>query len=209
MAENSGELPVYNPDKQLSEQVTLKNMVIHDDAMRLALTGNPKLPSEKPLSPNQILVLRHKGLKDIISSQQIIVMNITAKVEIDNEDQWTRKNKSDKDKIKNKFEDEYNDYHELECISKFLRLCEQKIIKAKKTKMPEDDFIIKRQNYNGEQVLELTENFFGMVEDLKESWKVIMQIMYIYKIISSGRTIDEELEDKQKEEEVMRRIVES
>ena len=51
MAEG-GEIHVYNPDKQISEQVTLKNIITHNDAMRLARTGVPELPSEKPLSPD-------------------------------------------------------------------------------------------------------------------------------------------------------------
>lgn len=209
MAENTGEIHVYNPDKQLSEQVTLKNIVTHDAAMRLARTGVPDLPSEKPLSPNQRMKLRFKGLNEIISSQQCMVTNIKAIVKNNSEVQWRKKNKEDKDKLENKFEDEDNDYNELVAILRFLDICEQNIIEARKTKMPDDDFIISRQDHTGDNVLELTKNFFEMMKELEESYEEIYSIMLRNKIVSSGFTVDEELEDKAKEEEAMRRIVDS
>jgi len=159
--ENTGEIHVYNPDKQISEQVTLKNIVTHDTAMRLARTGVPELPSEKPLTPNQRMKLRFKGLNEIISAQQCMVTNIKAIVKNNSEAQWRKRNKSDENKLENTFDDEDNDYNELVAILLFLDICEQNIITARQTKMPEDDFIVKRQDNNGEWVLELTKNFFA------------------------------------------------
>ena len=207
--ENTGEIHVYNPDKQISEQVTLKNIVTHDTAMRLARTGVPELPSEKPLTPNQRMKLRFKGLNEIISAQQCMVTNIKAIVKNNSEAQWRKRNKSDENKLENTFDDEDNDYNELVAILLFLDICEQNIITARQTKMPEDDFIVKRQDNNGEWVLELTKNFFAMMKELEESYEEIYSIMLRNKIVSSGFTVDEELEDKQKEEEAMRRIIES
>lgn len=210
MAENAGEIHVYNPDKQISEQVTLKNIVTHDVAMKLARTGVPELPSEKPLSPNDRMKLRFKGLNEIISAQQCMVTNIKAIVKNNSEVGWRRRNKTDEDKLKNKFEDDDNDYNELVAILRFLDICEQNIIMARKTKMPDDDFVIPRQDNNtGETILELTKNFFSMMKELEESYEETYSIMLRNKIVSSGFTVDEELEDKQKEEEAMRRIVES
>ncbi len=209
MAEGSGEIQVYNPDKQISEQVTLKNVVAHDAAMRLARTGVPDLPSETPLTPNDRMKLRFKGLNEIISSQQCIITNIKAIVKNNSEAQWRKKNKSDEDKSKNKFEDEDNDYNELVAILKFLDFCEQKVIEARKTKMPDDDFLIQRQAHTGDFVLELTSNFFEMMKELEESYEEIYGIMLRNKIVSSGFTVDEELDDKKKEEEAMSRIVEA
>lgn len=207
--EGSGEIQVYNPDKQISEQVTLKNIVAHDVAMKLARTGVPELPSEKPLTPNQRIKLRFKGLNEIISSQQCIVTNIKPIVKNNSEAQWRKKYKADEEKEKHEFGEEDNDYNELVAILTFLDICEQKIIEARKTKMPEDDFIIKRQANNGEITMDLTQNFFGMMKELEESYEEIYGIMLRNKIVSSGFTIDEELEDKQKEEEAMRRIIDS
>lgn len=209
MVEGGGEIHVYNPDKQLSEQVTLKDIVTHNVAMKLARTGVPELPSEKPISPNQRIKLRFKGLNEMISSQQCITTNIKAIVKNNSEVQWRKKNKSDDEKTKNKFDDEDNDYNELRSILIFLDICEQKIIEARKTKILEDDFIIRIQDHSGEWVLELTKNFFNMIKELEESYEEIYSIMLRNKIVSSGFTVDEEMEDKQKEEEAMRRIVES
>ncbi len=209
MAETSGEIHVYNPDKQISEQITLKNIVTHNVAMKLARTGVPELPSEKPLTLNQRIKLRFKGLNEVISGQQCIVTSIRAIVKNNSEAQWRKKNKSDEDKLKDPFDDEDNDYNELIAILRFLDICEQNIIKARQTKMPEDDFIVPRRSHNGETVLELTKNFFDMMKELEESYEEIYSIMLRNKIVSSGFTVDEELEDKQKEEEAMRRIVES
>lgn len=207
--EGGGEIHVYNPDKQLSEQVTLKNIVAHDVAMRLARTGVPDLPSDKPITPNERMKLRFKGLNEIISSQQCMITNIKAIVKNNNEVQWRKKNKEDEDKVENKFDDEDNDYNELVAILRFLDICEQKIITARKTKIQDDDFLVKRQEHTGEWVLDLTKNFFEMMKELEESYEEIYSIMLRNKIVSSGFTVDEELEDKQKEEEAMRRIVES
>ncbi len=207
--ENSGEIHVYNPDKQLSEQVTLKNIVAHDVAMRLARTGVPDLPSDKPITPNERMKLRFKGINEIISSQQCMITNIKAIVKNNNEVQWRKKNKEDENKVKNPFDDEDNDYNELVAILRFLDICEQKIITARQTKIQDDDFLIKRQEHTGEWVLDLTKNFFEMMKELEESYEEIYSIMLRNKIVSSGFTVDEELEDKQKEEEAMRRIVES
>lgn len=209
--ENSGEIQVYNPDKQISEQVTLKNIVAHDVAMKLARTGIPELPSEKPMTITirQRINLRFKGLNEVISVQQCMVTNIKPIVKNNSEVQWRKKNKSDEDKVKNKFGDDDNDYNELVAILYFLDVCEQKIIKARQTKMPEDDFILERQDHNGEFVLELTNNFFEMMKELESSYEETYGIMLRNKIVSSGFTIDEELDDKTKEEEAMRRIIES
>lgn len=206
--EGSGDIQVYNPDKQISEQVTLKNIVAHDVAMKLARTGVPELPSEKPLTLNQRMMNRFKGLNDVISTQQCMVTNIKPIVGHNSRNKWG-KGKSDEDKKKDKFEEEDNDYNELVGILLFLDQCEQEIITARKTRMPDDDFVVENQKDNGDIVLELTDNFFKMMKELEVSYEVAYGIMLRNKIVSSGITFDEELEDKVKEEEAMRRIVES
>jgi len=207
--ENSGEVQVYNPDKQLSEQITLKNIVAHDTSMKLARTGVPELPSEKPLGFNQRITFRFKGLNEVISGQQCIITNIKPIVKHNSQNQWIKQNKKDEDKKENKFEDEDNDYNELVAILQFLDKCEQQVIKARQTRMPEDDFVVENQKDNGDIALELTKNFFYMMKELEVSYEVTYGIMLRNKIVSSGFTVDEELDDKAKEKEAMRRIVES
>lgn len=209
MGDNTGEIQVYNPDKQISEQVTLKNILTHDAAMRLSRTGIPDLPSDKPLSFNQRMDNRLKGLNEIISAQQSLITNNKAIVRNNCEVQWGKKHKQDDEKKKSPFDKDANDYNELIAILDFLDACEQKIIKAKRTKMPDDDFIVKSEDHEGNMVLELTKNFFSMIKELEESYEEIYSALLKNKIVSSGFTVDEELGDKEKEEEAMRRIRES
>ena len=149
-----------------------------------------------------------KVLNEFISSQQCMVTNIKPIVGHNSRNKWG-KSKSDDNKKEKPFEDEDNDYNELNGILVFLDHCEQKIIKARQTRKFSDDFVVERQDDSGNTVLELTENFFSMIKELEVSYEVSYGIMLMNKIVSSGITFDEELEDKQKEEEARRRIVES
>lgn len=209
MQENTGELNIYNPDKQISEQITLKTIVMHDKAMKLARTGVPEEPTEKPLTFNQRMTLRFKGLNEIISAQQCLVNNSRPIVRTNCETDWQKKYKEDEFRINNPFKDEDNDFNELLAILDFLDKCEQMIITARRTKRFDDDFVWEKQDKDGEVILELTPNFFSMMKELEESYDCIYGIMLKNKIVSSGFSIDEELADKKVEEECLRRIVES
>lgn len=200
MVENIGELQTYNPDRQLSEKITLNNIVKHNEAMRLAYTGTPENTSKKLITPNNEIIFHLDGLKDVISSQQVIISDINAKVKL-NDKQWRKSN--------NKLYDEDNNYNELVGISIFLNKCADKIRIAKNSNKQEKKFIVEKSNYDGDISLELTNNFFDMLKLLVKSFNSINSIMYIHKIVSSGYTNDEELDDKKREEEAMRRIEES
>lgn len=200
---------VWNPDKQLSEQVTLKNIVSHDKAMDLARRGIPELPSEKPLSYNDRISLRFKGLNDMIPAQQSIITNNRAIVKANSLDKWSRSNKTPEEKLENKFEEDDNDYNEIVAISIFLDECEQRIIKARISKTFEDDFVWEKDDGVGEITFELTPHFFTIMKELESSYESIYTVLITNKIVSSGITHDEEITDKEIEEEQHRRIVES
>jgi len=208
--ENSGELNLWNPDKQISEQITLRNLIIHNNAMRLSRTGVGELDSEKPNNLNDRNTLRFKGLNDVISAQQILVGNALPIVESNDRNNWNKKNKEDEQKEENKFEEENNDFNELNAIMDFLDGCEQKIITAARTKSLDDDYLLEKQdNSTGEIIMNLSKNFFDMLKEMQESYREIYGVLLRHKIVSNGIQVDEELEDKQKEEEAMRRIVEA
>ena len=189
MEHDSSGVNIWNPDKQLSEQITLKNIVLHNTALRLAKTGIPELPSEKPLSFNDRVSLRFKGLNEIISSQQCIVINVKAIINTNSKIAWNKKYKESDEKLNNKFEDEDNDYNEIHAILLFLDECEQEIIKARQSKTYADDFVWEKENHNGDTILELTPNFFKMMKKLEESYEVIYNILISNKIVSSGNEI--------------------
>jgi len=206
---NSGELQVYNPDKQISEQVTLKRIVEHDIAMYLARTGIPNMPSEKPLTFNERIELRFKGLNHIISSQQCLITNAKPIVRINCENKWKKINKTDEEKKEKPFDKEDNDYNELVAILNFLDICEQKIIIARRTKKLSDDFVLEKEDHEGNIIKELSPNFFNMLKELEESYDILYGILSENKIVSSGFSIDQEADDKAMEEELLRRITES
>lgn len=210
MADDNTGINVWNPDKQISEQITLKNLVLHDTAMRLARTGIPELPSEKPLSFNDRIALRFKGLNEIISAQQCILINARSIVKENCRIFWNKKNKEEEDKLTNPFDEEDNDYNELSAIILFLDSCEQEIIIARKSKTFADDFMVTTtDNNSGDETNELTKNFFRMMKELEESYEAIYSILFRNKIVSSGISSNEEITDKEVEEEQHRRIVES
>lgn len=219
MADDSGgELKPFNPAKQISEQITLYNLVKLNKAFILARTGNPILPSEKPnpilpsekpLTFNERMQLRFKGLNEIISIEQTIADDARAVVKSNDTRNWGRKYKAEEEQSKNPFDEEDNDYNELMAIFDFLNECEQKVITARKTKKLDDDFIWEKEDYNGKIILELTPNFFNMLKDLSDSKEEIETILHYHKIISIGVSFDEELTEKELDEEVLRRIVES
>ena len=209
MTDNIGEADVWNPSKQISEQITLKNITTHNEAMGLARTGATLLPTKNPLSGNQKIKLRFKGLKEMVSAQQTIISNNAFIVENNSRVQWGKKNKSDEEKLKNRFDESTNDYHELEDITDFLDGCEQQIINAIKTKTPKDDFIIRIQDHTGIWVLELTNKFFDMMKGLELSFKEIMGIMLRNKIISGGTSEDEEVSYNDQENLFLERFKEA
>ena len=201
---------VWNPDKQLSEQVTLKNIVAHDMAMDLARRGVPELPSEKPLSFNERISLRFRGLNEMIPAQQSIITNNRAIVKANSLDKWNKQYKETEEKSKHPFEEEDNDYNEMIAISSFLDDCEQQIIKARISKTLADDYIWEKENaLTGEKEFQLTENFFKMMKELESSYESLYTILINNKIVSSGISHDEEATDKEIEAEQHRRVVES
>jgi len=201
---------VYNPAKQISDQVTGKTVIMHDAAMKLARTGIPEILNDKPLTSNERVNLRFKGLQEVISLQQSMITNIARPIiRINCLTQWQNKNRNDKEKQDNPFENEENDYNELIGILYFLDGCEQKIITAKKTKKLDDDFIWEKTNHEGEVVLELTSNFFELFKELEESFEAIYGLLLKHKIVSSGLNEDEERTNRELEEEMIKRVVEA
>jgi hypothetical protein len=208
MEEHNNGVNVFNPDKRISEEITLNNLVAHNLAMDLARRGIPSTPSDKPLTFNDRMDLRYMGLLNMISAQQnMIASNNIAIVKINSINNWEKKYKSDEERLIHKFEEDDNDYNELRAILLFLDECEQKLIKAGKSRTYSDDFIWDKDKGNGEIVKELTPNFFKMMKDLEMSHESIYSILIYNKIVSNGISADEEITDKEIEEEQRRRIV--
>jgi hypothetical protein len=201
---------VYNPAKQISDQVTGKTVIMHDAAMKLARTGIPESLNDQNLKPNERINLRFKGLQEVISLQQSMITNIARPIiKINCINRWQNEFKKDEEKEQTPFEEEDNDYNELMGILYFLDECEQKIILSKQTKKLEDDFILEKTDHEGETILELTHNFFEMFKELEESFETIYGLLLKHKIVSNGLDDDEEKTNRELEEEMIKRVVEA
>jgi hypothetical protein len=134
-------------------------------------------------------------------SRPILFFRSTKKWEKDYKDK-------DEEKLKHPFNEEKNDYNDIISWLEYLKKCENAIIEAERTKRKDDDFLIPRITQDGE-VLELTRNFYEMLDDLESSYEQIYLLMLTNKIVSAGIEESEELSYKEQEDELIRRVVEA
>lgn len=208
MSEDIGSvIKTHVPDKGISE-ITLRNLNRYDDADFLARTGMPNDPTHSPRNHNEKVSNRFEGLKLMIACQQHLISgNNMATVEKNCINAWKRKFKEEEDRKKNLFEVEINDVNELKAILTFLDECEQKIEVARKTSSLEDDFVWDKEHHDGEMAKELTPNFFAMFKELIESYTAIYGILLKNKIVTLGEGDDADKTEKEKEQELINRVL--
>lgn len=209
MAFEPGDVKIFNPQKELSKEVVLETIIRHRDAFKQARTGekiginmNKITDNERRLNQVQALSLIISAQREMITiSRPIIVHNSTKR--------WRKANPTDEKKAQNPFEKYNCDYNKLMNWLSFLKECQNAIAIADKTKDISDDFLKTYIDKNGNEVSELTTNFYDMLDDLEESYEKIYLLMILNKIVSSGLEDDEELTEKELEQEAIRRIAEA
>jgi hypothetical protein len=205
---NEGELKVFNPNKEISKEITLEILIRHRDALKQARTGEIPNTEIRTIKDNERKFNQVRGLNLIIAAQREMITASRPIVFFRSTQKWKKKYREEEDQEKHPFPKDDNDYNKMMEHLKFLTYCEQAIIKAEKSKTLEDDFIVKRQTTDGE-IFDLTENFHDMLADLEESYEQIYLLMLTNKIVSAGIEEDEELTYKEKEQEAIRRVVEA
>lgn len=210
MAYEAGDIKVFNPNKEISKEITLEILIRHRDAMKQARTGELVGITVESISDNDRRLNQARSLNLIIASQREMITISRPIIFFTATQKWKKKYKTDEDREENPFDKDDNDYNKmLEWLS-FLRHCGEALITADKTFSKEDDFMItKTNNETGEDYNELTNNFYEMLEDLESSYEQIYLLMLTNKIVSAGIEEDEELTYKEKEEEFINRIVSS
>jgi hypothetical protein len=205
-----GDIKVFNPNKEISKEITLEILIRHRDALKQARTGELPGVSMEQIRDNDRKINQARALNLIISAQREMITASRPIVFYTSTQKWKKKHKSEEDIRNNPFAKEDNDYNNLMKWLDFLRSCEQAIIQADKSKSLNDDFMItKVDGSSGEEKNELTDNFYEMIEDLESSYEQIYLLMLTNKIVSAGIEEDEEMEYKEKEAEAIRRIVEA
>ncbi len=209
-----GEIRVFNPNKEISREITLEVLIRHRNSMKQARTGELPDGTVEELDDNNRMFNRVRALNLIIASQREMISISRPIVIFRSKKQYEKhlrklQGKKGEDPKKEKFEDFKCDYNTLiQEHLELLKACERDIIEAEKSKTLDDDFIKEYEEYSGKR-LRLTENFYEMLEELEGSYEQIYLMMLTNKIVSSGIEDDEEKTYKEKEEEAIRRVVEA
>lgn len=205
---DEGDLKVFNPSKEISKEITLEILIRHRDSLKQARTGELVGITMDKISDNDRKLNQVRALNLIISAQREMITASRPILFFRSTKKWEKDYKTDEEREKNPFNKDKNDYNSILIWLEFLKNCEEEILKAEKTKMFDDDFLIKLSTPEGE-VYELTKNFRDMLDDLEQSYEQIYLLMLTNKIVSSGIEEDEELSYKEKEEEAIKRVVEA
>ena len=202
------DLKVFNPNKEISIEITLEILIRHRDALKQARTGELKGVSIDKLSDNERKLNQVKALSLIISSQREMITASRPIIYFRSTKKWERQNRDIEEDKKVSFEKDENDYNKMLEWLDFLKRCEEDLLKAEKTRRLDDDFLVKKSTAEGE-VYELTTNFREMLEDLEHSYEQIYLLMLINKIVSAGIEEDEYQTHQELAEEARKRIIDS
>lgn len=208
MGIDNGDIRLFNPNKEISKEITLEILMRHRDAMKQARTGELPNITMDQLQDNDRKFNQVRALNLIISSQREMITISRPIIYYRSLQKWKKDNKEDKDQLENPFNEHKNDYNSMREWLDFLGSCKKALLEAEKTRRLDDDFILTKTTAEGD-VNELTNNFYEMLEDLESSYEQIYLLMLTNKIVSAGIEEDEELTYKEKEKEAVRRVIEA
>jgi hypothetical protein len=203
-----GEIKVFNPNKEISREITLEILIRHRDAFKQARTGEIVGVPMDNITDNQRKINQVRALNLIISAQKEMITLSRPIIFFRSTQKWKKDYKTPEEQEKHPFKEVENEYNELLSWLAYLNKCQIAIIEAEKTKSKDDDFMVVRQKTEGD-FNELTRNFYEMLEDLESSYEQIYLLMLTNKIVSAGIEEDEEMTYKEKEQEAVRRVVEA
>ncbi len=208
MADNSGEVKLFNTAKKESDEIVFPIIEGHKYAISQARTGELRdVPLEK-INRSQRKLNRVKGLHRIISYQKDMIQIARPTVRYKSLKDWEKKYKKEEEKEENPFEKVDNDYNKLMELRRLLDFFDSEIMRAEKSATKDDDFLIEMQGSDGMES-ELTQNFYEMFNELEDTYETVYIILIKHKIVSAGISEDEEMDYKEKETEAVRRLVEA
>lgn len=208
MAYEAGDIKVFNPNKEISKEITLEILIRHRDALKQARTGELIGVEVEKLKDNERKMNQVRALNLIIAAQREMITISRPIIYFRSVQKWKKSYKEEEEQKENPFDKFDCDYTKLIEWLNFLKNCRDAILEAERTKRLDDDFILEKRTSEG-QILELTTNFYEMVDDLEASYEQIYLLMLVNKIVSAGIEEDEERTYKEKEEEAIRRVVDA
>jgi len=206
--QDEADIRVYNPQKQISTEITLDALIRHRNALKQARTGELVGVEMNKIRDNERKMNQVRALNLIIASQREMDTISRPMINFRSMHKWKKTFRKEEEREVNPFDKFDCDYNKLLELLDFLIYCENAIIKADETRTRDDDFMIIKQTQEGE-VYTLTKNFRDMLEDLELSYEQIYLLMLTNKIVSAGIEEDEEMTYKEKEQEAIRRVVEA
>jgi len=206
--DNTGEIQTFNASQGIAKERDLQLILWHTQAMRQARTGEIPGKMLEEIDDNARKLNQVRALNLVISAQRELITISRSQIKFRSFNQWDKKFKEDEDKLKNPFEEFPCDYNKIIWLKSQLEACEQDIIASEKSKSLDDDFLIKRQKQDGE-FYELTDNFHNMIKVLEDSYEEIHLLMLVNKVISAGIEENEELTYKEKEQEMVKRLIDA
>ena len=204
----SGELKIFNPNKEIAKEIILEVLIRHRDSLKQARTGELVTARVEEIKDNDRKINQVRALNLIISAQREMINISRPVIYFRSLQKWKKKTKEEEREI-NPFSKYDSEYKELINWKDFLRSCSLAITVAEKTVSKEDDFMITKTSAEGEETNEITENFHDMLDDLEGSYEQIYLLMLTNKIVSAGIEEDEEMTYKEKEREMVRRVIEA
>lgn len=209
MEQNTGDIGIFNPAKEVAREVTLDVLIRHRDAIRQAREGviRGETPTEEP-SDYEKKINRVRGLSKMISAQRDMISISRPIVRFRCHALWKKNHSTEESQEKSPFEKQENDYTELNYIALILKEAEMDIIQAEQTESTKDDYILEKKTHRGTSLI-LTEKYFDMLNGLEDTYEKIYLIMLKNKIVSAGIEEDEVRSYKEQEQEAIRRVIEA
>lgn len=202
---NEGEIKTYNADKYIAIERDLPMVINLMRAFRQVRTGETPVKSLSEMTDKEKVFNKVSGLMLVIHSLQSLITLGWTKIETPCRRKWENNKLEDKPP----FEQEENDFNTLLTYRDLLDACEMDIIEADLTASLDDDFLLEKQNAQGETEYVLTKNYYDMRKELESIWPKIEYFLYKYAVLSQGFIKDEDISEKEKEEELKRRILQA
>lgn len=206
MQEQTGQLSVFNPSKDIAKEITLQILIRHRDSIHQAREGF--IEGMENMTPKQKQYNKIKGLYKVISTQREMINISRPIIKYACYVNWKKKYTEEKKQKENPFENEDNDYKNLLIIKEMLKEAELDLVRAEQSRSTKDDYLIEKIDHSG-SVFILTKKYFEMLDGLEDTFEDIDLMMLKYKIVSSGIEEDEILSYREQEKEAIARVVEA
>jgi len=203
---NDGDLKTFNAAKEIAHFRDLQLIMNYVKATHQARTGTTPLKTHYEMGDQEKKYNRVNGLILMIHSQRELIQLSRFRVKRKSLMEWEKTYKEKEEQKGHPFDKENNDYNKLIYLQEKLIAAEKDVLEAERTKKLDDDFNLKKVDHNGNENLELTPNFYEMLEILEDIYEDLEGIMYVNEIISAGLIEDEELSYKEQEQAFIERV---